>query len=205
SRIVVTVEDPVECAMEGATQVQIKPWTGMGWIPALRALMRTDPDVFFISELQNAEIISMAVKAALTGHVAIGQFDAADASELLQHLATVEGLDHGMLASSLIAVIAQTLVRKLCDCKRKTDAPSGIGFKDAYEPVGCGKCMQTGYCGHLAVNDIVLPNRELKSAIAARDAHLIAALTGNRLREGALSMVEKGETSLMEVSTIFGC
>ncbi|MDD5091024.1 MAG: ATPase, T2SS/T4P/T4SS family [Candidatus Wallbacteria bacterium] len=206
---VVTVEDPVEYAIEGATQIQVRPHIGLNFVSALRAVMRTDPDVIFVAEFRDTETINAALKAAQTGHLVIAVTHSPSACELLEMMTGLPDVEHEVLANVLIGVIAQSqLARKLCECKKKAAAPAKVqkkyGIKTVWNPVGCDKCLKSGYRGRIPVYEITEAGREIKEAIANKDVKLIRKIAASGMLSKAMAKVGTGETSLAEIGRILG-
>lgn len=195
---VVTLERPFEYLLNGATQIALDPSIGLDYPAALRAALRTDPDVIFVGEFQNAEIIRLAVMAAQTGHVVMGQFHSPGVAELVEMLTGIEGVEPSMLANILNGAIAQALLRKLCGCKKKS------AKKGEFVSVGCDKCLNSGYKGRVPVYEIVNFDHDMKEAIARGDTAKLRGLLKAPLEERAIALVKKGVTSRDEAARVFG-
>ena len=177
SRKILTVEDPVEYEIEGINQAQIKPAIGLTFATALRAFLRHDPDVIMVGEVRDAETAHIAIHAALTGHLVLTTLHTETAASAIPRLLDL-GAEDFLLASTLRGVIAQRLVRILCDrCKRARTLETkdlaadpryeALGFKageDIYEPKGCERCGGTGYRGRNGLFEIIEVN-ELDSSV----------------------------------------
>jgi general secretion pathway protein E len=178
SRKILTIEDPVEYEIHGINQSQIKPAIGLTFATALRAFLRHDPDVIMVGEVRDAETAHIAVHAALTGHLVLTTLHTETAASAIPRLLDL-GVEGFLLASTLRGVIAQRLVRILCDrCKRscrldKEDFAAdpryaGLGFKigeTLHEPKGCERCGGTGYRGRNGVFEIIEMNEEVRGLI----------------------------------------
>ena len=162
SRNILTVEDPVEYAMEGVGQTQVNPKVGLTFAAGLRAILRQDPDVVMVGEIRDRETAEIAVQASLTGHLVLSTVHTNDAVGAITRMRDMK-VEPFLLASTLRAVIAQRLVRKLCEQCRKpvvADAsvtallglPSGATI---YEPVGCEQCSGSGFKGRIGVYEAV--------------------------------------------------
>jgi general secretion pathway protein E len=180
SRKILTIEDPVEYEIEGINQSQVKPAIGLTFATALRSFVRQDPDVIMVGEVRDSETAHISVHAALTGHLVLTTLHTETAASALPRLLDL-GVEGFLLASTLRGVIAQRLVRVLCDrCKRprvltKEDFDAdprygGLGFKTGETlqvPVGCDRCGGTGYRGRNGIFEIIELNQELRSLIGS--------------------------------------
>lgn len=170
---IVTVEDPVEYQMSGVGQVGVREKVGLTFAAALRSILRQDPDIVMIGETRDQETAQIAVQAALTGHLVLSTLHTNSAPASITRLIDM-GIEPFLIASSVIMIVAQRLVRKLCPLCKKAFHPNvellerfGISAKEAkeikfYEPVGCDECNQTGYRGRVAIFEIM----EMTQAIA---------------------------------------
>jgi len=173
---IVTVEDPIEYNLDGINQVQVNERAGLGFAAALRSIVRQDPDVILVGEIRDAETAGIAIKAGLTGHLVLSTLHTIDAPSAIGRLADI-GVEMGALSGALKGVIAQRLVRKLCDaCSTPialADLPVAqqallVGRKTEKlrQAVGCDACRQTGYRGRLVVAEILVVTDDMRSAIA---------------------------------------
>jgi general secretion pathway protein E len=181
SRKILTIEDPVEYEIEGINQSQIKPAIGLTFATALRAFLRHDPDVIMVGEVRDAETAHIAVHAALTGHLVLTTLHTETAAAAIPRLLDL-GLEGFLLASTLRGVIAQRLVRILCDrCKRPRSLDhedfaadpryTALGFRvgeTIHEPKGCDRCGGTGYRGRNGVFEIIEMNEEIRGLIGKK-------------------------------------
>jgi type IV pilus assembly protein PilB len=217
-RNVITIEDPVEYELEGITQVQVNPRTGLSFAKGLRAMMRADPDVVMVGEIRDRETAQIAVEAALTGHLVLSTLHTNDAPTALPRLIEM-GTEPFLVASSIDCVVAQRLARTLCaSCKRRTIVPAGVlrehGFQaqfdlEAYEPVGCGRCGGMGYKGRTGLYEVMTITDEMRAltlerAPADRIAEAAARNDMRRLRDDGLEKVKQGVTALAEVARVTG-
>ncbi|MEI2678104.1 MAG: type II secretion system ATPase GspE [Burkholderiaceae bacterium] len=194
---VLTVEDPVEYELGGIGQTQVNPKIDLTFAKALRAILRQDPDVIMIGEIRDYETAQIAIQASLTGHLVLATLHTNDAPSAVTRL-TDMGVEPFLLSSSLLGVLAQRLVRKLCVSCRKVDA------QGRYHPVGCVDCGQTGYKGRTGVYEMMVADDAVRSLIHSRAAEsqlLVAAEhAGLRsMREDGERLVVEGVTSLEEV------
>ena len=208
---VVTVEDPVEKAIDGINQCQVNQKAGMTFAAALRSILRQDPDIVMIGEMRDTETADIGIRAAITGHLVLSTLHTNDAASTVVRLVDM-GVAPYMVATSLIGVIAQRLVKVLCpNCKRarmSTDEenelmgiPSSIQI---YEPVGCPNCNNTGYRGRTAIHEIIHCTAKVSAIIAAgggkEEIEAAAKANGTKLlRDNASELVQAGETSIDEL------
>jgi type II secretory ATPase GspE/PulE/Tfp pilus assembly ATPase PilB-like protein len=159
---VVTLEDPVEIKIEGATQTQITPHGKMTFPTALRSLLRQDPQVLMIGEIRDAETAKIAIEAGLTGHLLMSTMHSGTPAGALLRLLEM-GIEPYQVTSSISAVLNQRLVRKLCQrCKKKSEQA------DSFEAVGCEECFHTGYKGRILIAEMVQLDSDLRKAILAK-------------------------------------
>jgi type II secretory ATPase GspE/PulE/Tfp pilus assembly ATPase PilB-like protein/ActR/RegA family two-component response regulator len=198
---IMTVEDPVEYELAGITQIQVEPKRGVTFPSALRAILRQDPDVVFVGEIRDLETASVAVQAAMTGHLVLATLHTNDALGVIPRLIDL-GLDRASIAGALRGIVAQRLVRRICpDCVQRID---GIA-----RTVGCAKCGMTGYRGRTPVNEVFLPTPQILESIAkGATVHELqrAALTAGMrpIRDVALEKVRLGTSTLQEVERVLG-
>jgi len=216
-RTVVTVEDPVEYELEGIKQVQVNQRTGLTFATGLRAMLRADPDVVMVGEVRDAETAKIAVESALTGHLVLTTLHANDAPLAAARLIEM-GIEPFLVTSSVQCVVAQRLVRKLCECKQPVKLSKAMleenGFKvprgiSAFEPGACVRCAQTGYKGRTGVYQVMPMTDEVPRLIleAARHGDLLAAARAQGMRtlhEAGLAKVTQGITSIAEVLRVLG-
>jgi general secretion pathway protein E len=194
---VLTVEDPVEYELAGIGQTQVNPKIELTFAKALRAILRQDPDVIMIGEIRDFETAQIAIQASLTGHLVLATVHTNDAPSSVTRLIDM-GVEPYLLSSSLLGVLAQRLVRKLCpQCRRQDEA-------GRWHPVGCAHCGQTGYKGRTGVYELMVVNDAVQSLIhnRAADHELVAAArdAGLRsMREDGDRLVRAGTTSLEEI------
>ena len=222
---IITVEDPVEYRMRGITQIQTQAEIGYTFGRALRAILRQDPDIIMIGEIRDLETAEIAVQSALTGHTVFSTLHTNDALSAFTRLVDM-GVEPFLVASSVRAVQAQRLVRRLCPaCAAPTEAPAGLDdllatlrasapalFEQAprwRRAVGCAQCQHTGFKGRLGIYEMVDVSPEIQAAIMqGLPAHEIVALAraqGYRnLREDGLIKAWQGLTSVEEVLRVTG-
>jgi general secretion pathway protein E len=213
---IVTIEDPVEYQLPGVLQIPVNEKKGLTFARGLRSILRHDPDKIMVGEIRDPETAQIAVQAALTGHLVLTTVHANSAFDVIGRFAHMD-VDPYSLVSALNGVVAQRLLRLVCPrcsaAHRPHDdqlADAGIEMPDDYDfrlGTGCGECRGTGYRGRKAVAELLLLNDELRELIVAREpirrlkdaAHRSGTLF---LREAALDLVRRGETSLEEANRV---
>ena len=187
---IVTVEDPVEYRLQGIVQVQVNEKAGLTFPSALRSILRQDPDVILVGEVRDKETASIAVQASLTGHMVLTTLHTIDASSSVTRLMDI-GVESYKIAAAIKGVVAQRLIRRLCQhCRELDDTvisdklhrwfPPGSQF---YRPVGCGECSNTGYRGRLAITEVLISTPEVERRIAANES---ADRLADAAREGGM-------------------
>ncbi|WP_082163406.1 type II secretion system ATPase GspE [Caballeronia mineralivorans] len=205
---IMTVEDPIEYDLTGIGQTQVNERIGMNFARALRSILRQDPDVIMIGEIRDLETAQIAVQASLTGHLVLATLHTNDAASAVTRLADM-GVEPYLLASSLLGILAQRLVRQLCTACKATRIELGDGAQAKWHAVGCEKCGRSGYSGRRGVYELLLIDDEIRPLIHrnAADAEILAAgrAQGMRtLREDANRWLASGLTSLEEVLRVTG-
>ena len=191
---ILTVEDPIEYDLVGVGQTQVNARIDMSFAKALRAILRQDPDVIMIGEIRDLETAQIAVQASLTGHLVLATLHTNDAAAAVTRLLDM-GIEPFLLSSSLLGVMAQRLVRKLCEhCKQ----PDGQYWK----AVGCDKCGHTGYQGRVGVYELLETTDQIRAQIhnRASEAEIRAAAQAT----GMKTMREDGERWLLDGTTTPG-
>ncbi|KPJ66867.1 MAG: hypothetical protein AMJ43_06740 [Coxiella sp. DG_40] len=178
---VMTVEDPIEYQLEGISQMQVAAKKGVTFVNALRHVLRQDPDVIMVGEVRDIETARMAIQSSLTGHLVFSTLHTNDSAGAVSRLLDL-GVEPYLVSSSLIAVIAQRLVRKVCpDCQQRYEPTPqelrqlGLGDAQAAEGrffvgTGCDRCFQTGYRGRTGVYELMLINEEIQDLIYKRES-----------------------------------
>src|SRR5207249_3609360 len=175
---VMTVEDPIEFALDGVAQTQVNPRIELTFARALRSILRQDPDIIMIGEIRDLETAQIAVQASLTGHLVLATLHTNDAVSAVTRLADM-GVEPYLLASSVLGVLAQRLVRCLCSSCRTAVAPTAgealllakLGLQPPpplYQPVGCDTCGHSGYRGRTGIYELVLVDDSLRRLIHDR-------------------------------------
>ncbi len=213
---IITVEDPVEANIEGINQVQVNAKANMTFASALRSILRQDPDIIMIGEIRDGETALIATQAAITGHLVVSTLHTNNSASSVTRLIDM-GIDSYLIADSVVGIIAQRLVRRLCKyCKRKRRAeihelewmqldPSKEMW--VYDPVGCPRCNNTGFYGRIAVFEILEVSPKIKNMIShketADDIKEQAMKEGMfTLRMSAVRLVEEGITAFKEILPI---
>ena len=194
-----TVEDPVECNIAGINQFQVNQAAGFQFSTALRSLLRQDPDIIMVGEIRDEATANIAVQAALTGHLVLSTLHTNDAPGAVTRLLDL-GVAPYLLSASLIAVLAQRLVRKICpNCKTEYEPPVSIKkvvekdhgkIENFYRGVGCKKCRNTGYAGRIAIQELFVPNEEIMEMINDRSS--LKKLREKGLQNGMISLQSDG-------------
>jgi type IV pilus assembly protein PilB len=210
---IITIEDPVEYQLNGVNQINVNRKAGLDFATGLRSVLRADPDIVMVGEIRDGETARIAVEAALTGHMMLTTLHTNDAPGAITRL-TKMGIEAFLIASAVDCVVAQRLARKLCShCKRRTAIPvttlaeagiRAVADLEAYEPVGCGRCNQSGYKGRVGLYSVMEMSEGLKEmTVAQRPEAEIASAARDEgmctLREDGVSKVRDGLTSLTEV------
>ena len=212
-RKIITIEDPVEYRIGGVNQMNVNRKAGLDFARGLRSILRADPDVVMVGEIRDAETARIAIEAALTGHMMLTTLHTNDAPGAIARL-TEMGIETFLTASAVDCVVAQRLARKLCsNCKRRaiipTQALAEAGVRvgadvEAYEPVGCGRCGNSGYRGRVGIYSVMSLSGKLKEMTISRAPEPEIASVAREegmltLREDGVSKVRAGNTSLEEV------
>lgn len=215
---IITIEDPVEFRMEGVKQVQVNARAGMTFPTALRSFLRADPDIILVGEIRDSETATIAVEASLTGHMVLSTIHTNNAASTPLRLIEM-GVQPFLVTSSLNAVLAQRLARKLCDrCKEPRSMTMGPsdhqiipehfvaedGTYTIWNPVGCPSCANTGYRGRFAIHEVMTMTDEMRELIlAGASAGKVEKLAISQgmvtLRNDGLNKALAGVTSLEEI------
>jgi general secretion pathway protein E len=211
---IITVEDPVEYQLPGVNQIHVNPQIGLTFAAGLRHIVRQDPDIIMIGEIRDLETAEIAMRAALTGHLVFSTLHTNDAPSAITRL-TDMGVEHYLVSSSLVAVLAQRLVRVLCDnCKkpytvagdemRKEGWEEAHGSLTLYQSAGCAHCGHTGFLGRVGIFEFMELDEGIRRAIVARaDASTLRAAARERgmrsLRQDGWLKIASGQTTVEEV------
>jgi type IV pilus assembly protein PilB len=210
---IITIEDPVEYRLAGVNQINVNRKAGLDFATGLRSILRADPDIVMVGEVRDGETARIAIEAALTGHMMLTTLHTNDAPGAITRL-TKMGIEAFLTASAVDCVVAQRLARKLCShCKRRTvvapealaDADIRVGAEiEGYEPLGCGRCNQSGYRGRVGIYSVMKMSERIKElAVAQAPEAEIAGVAREEgmltLREDGIAKVRNGMTSIEEV------
>jgi type IV pilus assembly protein PilB len=195
ARNIITIEDPVEYRLEGINQVQVSNKAGLTFASGLKAILRQDPDIVMVGEIRDGETAQIAVRAAITGHLVLSTMHTNDTASTVTRL-TDMGIEPYLVSSSVVGVVAQRLIKKICPQCKETYDPTSVDKKILYieknvllhRGKGCNNCNHTGYKGRQAVQEIMSVDETIRSLIDER-----ASI--DKIRKAA---IQKGMTSLKE-------
>ena len=212
---ILTIEDPVEYQINGVNQVQVQSDIGLTFATGLRAFLRQDPDVILVGEVRDQETAEICIRAALTGHLVMSTLHTNDAASAVTRLLDI-GIKPYLVSGSLLLIVAQRLVRKLCnDCRKpqvidpKTRAEFGVTAAVVYEanPEGCKTCRGIGYWGRHAIYELLPIDEDIRRIIS--DGGDLAVLRETQKKKGygtlfqsGIRKVNEGVTSLEEIMAI---
>lgn len=217
-RQVTTIEDPIEYQVEGADQIEVNPRAGLTFATGLRTILRSDPDVILVGEIRDEETAEIAFQAAMTGHVVLSSLHAQNAASAVARLKDM-GVEAGLIATSLNCIVAQRLVRKLCDHCREPYVPSdeelsAVGLPPfeqgqtwLYRATGCETCSATGYSGRVGLFEVMPIRGELRGLIERSTEEIFAAAVAQGMTtmgEDGIRLALTGVTSLAEVRRVAG-
>jgi type IV pilus assembly protein PilB len=214
SNNILTIEDPIEYTLEGINQVQLKEDIGFDFPAALRTFLRQDPDIIMVGEIRDEKTATMAIKAALTGHLVLSTIHTNSAWATVSRLIDM-GVPSYLIANTLNLSVAQRLVRQLCNSCKQQKEVSAASFpnnftipKDLnshYIPVGCSECYNTGYLGRKAIYEIIPITNEMEHFIKQNEVEInmqLQSLGVSTLKDNALRLVSTGGTSIEEVYSL---
>ncbi len=211
---IITIEDPIEYQMKGIGQIQVNPKINLTFAAGLRSVLRQDPDVILVGEIRDSETAEIAIQAALTGHLVFSTLHTNDAAGAVTRLVDMK-IEPFLISSSVMAILAQRLVRVLCKACREPylitqleiselELPHGTGATTVYRAKGCDACFHTGYLGRTAIYELLLIDDEVRQLIMKNaDAAMVKALAVKKgmqtLRQDGAGKVLAGITSVDEV------
>jgi len=213
TRNIVTVEDPIEYTLEGINQVQVNEAIGMDYTTALRSFLRQDPDIIMLGEIRDAETAQMAIRSALTGHLVFSTIHTNSAWGTISRLIDM-GVPSYLLSNTLVASVAQRLLRTLCPhCKTEKAFNSDMlplvqdipAIKNVSVPVGCEHCYYTGYKGRKAIYELIPVDKEISQFIKNNQTDIDSLILEREittLSEAAYKLLQEGVTSVEEVYPI---
>jgi len=212
---IITIEDPIEYKIKGISQIQVNPKISLTFAKGLRSIVRQDPDVVLVGEIRDHETAEIAVQSALTGHLVFSTLHTNDSASAITRLVDI-GVEPFLISSSVVAVIAQRLIRVLCKECKETYLPDDIALKSMeidpgqiknkpiYRAKGCPHCLHTGYRGRIAIFEILVLNGALRSLVLKTyDSNLIKTEAVKHhlvtLRQDGIQKVLDGITTIEEV------
>ena len=216
---IITIEDPVEYRLDGVNQIQVNPKAGLTFASALRSILRADPDIVLIGEIRDKETATIAIEAALTGHLVLSSLHTNDAASAVTRLTEMD-VETFLVASAIDAVVAQRLARKLCDRCKEGYKPEPAELSEAgypewlwpeitelYRSSGCAACSNTGYRGRMGLYEVMPMTEELERLTVDRaSAEQIRAVALQQgmisLRDDGLEKTRMGVTSIEEVARV---
>jgi general secretion pathway protein E len=211
---IITIEDPIEYQLGGISQMQVAARKGMTFVTALRHVLRQDPDVIMVGEVRDEETARMAIQSSLTGHLVFSTLHTNDSAGAISRLLDL-GVEPYLVSSSLISVLAQRLVRKICpECRERYEPAEhelrelGIGADKSsgqfYVGAGCGKCFNTGYKGRTGIYELMMVDEEIREMIHVRQT--AGAIKDKAIEKGLQTLrmdgarkVIAGATTIAEV------
>ena len=210
-----TIEDPVEANIRGLTQVQVNVKAGVTFPAALRCFLRQDPDIIMVGEIRDRETASLAVDAALTGHLVVSTLHTNSSVSSISRLEKM-GIEPYLVADAIVGILAQRLVKRLCSCKKEREVTIrdrkklGLAPNEEiklFEPCGCEQCRYTGYKGRIAVYEILVLNDTLKDMIASEEP--LSKIENTALEQGlhtlkmsVIRQIKAGVTTVEEMDRI---
>src|SRR5574344_1652005 len=211
---IITVEDPVEIRIPGLNQVQVNAKAGMTFASGLRSILRQDPDIVLVGEIRDGETAEIAMRAAITGHLVFSTIHTNDAVSSINRLID-RGLEPYMVSSALVGVVSQRLVRRICTNCREAYEPEPYEVESLrlepgqklYRGKGCSECNDKGYKGRIAIHEIVIMTKKMKSLLEKRasedEMRKLAVTEGTQmLQESARALVLEGITTVEELNRV---
>ncbi len=211
---ILTVEDPVEYILDGIGQIQVSPKIQLDFAKALRSFLRQDPDVIMVGEVRDEETARIAIQAALTGHLVFSTLHTNDSSSALTRLVDM-GIEPYLLTSSVTAILAQRLVRRICPSCKEVYEPTtferslieeyGRGPESlVYKGRGCPECLNTGYLGRIGIFELLYLNSKIRQMVqekASSEEIKVEAVKGGMvtLRQDGINRALVGDTTLAEI------
>jgi type IV pilus assembly protein PilB len=216
-RVVMTIEDPVEFRLDGINQIEVDVTGGLTLARGLRTILRSDPDVVLVGEIRDPETASIAIQAAMTGHLVLTSLHAYNAASAIARLRDM-GVDPSLIASSLNSVVAQRLARRLClECRSPYTARAdelGLSKGDdaaseivLYSAVGCAKCHGTGYSGRIALREVMAVEGEVRTLVERSAAEIFDAAVRQgmtTIRDDGMRVALSGISSIEEIRRVTG-
>ncbi|HXF82302.1 MAG TPA: ATPase, T2SS/T4P/T4SS family [bacterium] len=201
-RNIITIEDPVEYQLPGVSHIQVNPRAGLTFASGLRSIVRHDPDVIMVGEIRDVETAEIAIQAALTGHLVLSTIHTNDSASAMSRLADM-GIETFLIASAVIGVVSQRLVRTLCPhCRRPVEAPpeiiiwlqsaveDSLADRHFHQAVGCPQCRHTGYQGRVGIFEVLVVTEAIRNLVLSRAS--AADIAEAARSEGMISMRADG-------------
>lgn len=211
---IITIEDPIEYQLHGVNQIHVKPKIGLTFANGLRSIVRQDPDIIMVGEIRDTETADIAIQAALTGHMVFSTVHTNDSAGAISRLSDM-GIENYLMASALVGVLAQRLIRKTCShCKKKINVSDqflknmslemGRTPSELYEGKGCENCNQTGYHGRIGIYELLLIQDEIHDLVLEKTSSIpikekARELGMTTLREDGWEKVRQGITTASEI------
>ena len=201
---IITVEDPVEYRLRGINQIQVNNKAGLNFASALRSILRADPDIIMVGEVRDRETAMIAVESALTGHLVLSTLHTNDAPSAITRLTEME-VEPYLVASAIDCVVAQRLLRKLCDrCREEFPEYQWGDVKTLYRAVGCQSCAKTGFRGRIGLYEVMPVTEEIERMAVERSSsesmrNMAIEQGMHTLRQDGLEKARLGMTSIEEV------
>ncbi len=216
---IITIEDPIEYQLHGVNQIHVKPQIGLTFADGLRSIVRQDPDIIMVGEIRDAETANIAIQAALTGHMVFSTVHTNDSAGAITRLSDM-GIEHYLMASAIVGVLAQRLIRKIClHCKEVvkmsnqyidkigSEIGEALEINELFEGKGCEKCNETGYRGRIGIYELLLMSDEIHDMILKKTSSVYIkekarSLGMTTLRGDGWQKVKDGITSVSEIHRI---
>ncbi len=203
---IITVEDPIEYQIKGIGQIQVNPKIDLTFANGLRSIVRQDPDVIMVGEVRDLETAEIAIQASLTGHLVFSTLHTNDSAGAITRLIDM-GIESFLVSSSILAIMAQRLVRILCHNCREPYVPSSqelgglgierdeLGDRKLYRAVGCAQCMMTGYSGRTGIFELLVVNEDIRTLVMKRTDS--SAIKKMAMKRGMLSLRQDGARKVL--------
>jgi type IV pilus assembly protein PilB len=212
-RVVMTIEDPIEHELPNANQIEVDDKAGLTFARGLRTILRSDPDVLLVGEIRDEETASIAMQAAMTGHLVLTTLHAHNAAAAITRLREM-GVPGGLIASSLNCIVSQRLARRLCeDCRSEYEVGEDEGVAEVpagtrvYRAVGCARCHETGYRGRVPLFEVLPVHGEVRGLVEESSESIFSAAVRQgmtTLRSHGFRLVREGVCSLEEIRRVTG-
>ena len=209
SKNLITIEDPVEYSMNGINQIQINNKANLTFASSLRSILRQDPDIIMVGEIRDNETAQIAIRAAITGHLVLSTLHTNNAPGAVMRLVDM-GVEPYLVSDSMVAVISQRLIKKLCpNCKQKVETTEEqnkmLGLKSSttiYKPKGCPFCHYTGYKGRMAIHEIMYLNQNIRDTLTAKNFDQ-ETLKQVAIKNGMVTLADAGKKYVLSGDAAF--